>query len=941
MGFFEDRDDVGPPPEQFRFGREGGFRSPFPLKWVGLAAGLIIFFIAANILKSLYVDILWFDSVSGADGDSYAGVFRRQIIAQVSLFFIGTFVTGVVLGLNIWLARRFAPRGPEESFIEDVDPVAIRRLVIVALIAGTLFLAVVFGAVAAGAWETILSWRNAVPFGVEDPAFNRDISFYLFDLPAYHFIRGWVLALLIVSGLAAGSVYLLSFSLQGFELRVPRGMRIHLSILGGLALATIALGTLLSVFDLASEPSGIVTGATFADINARVPVRYALVVIGLFAGLATIINGIVSNGWRVPAFAVGLWIIVSIFGGFAYPAFVQSFNVDPNELEKEEQFIARNIEFTRLAWGLDKVEVDDRFEAAEAVTQEEIDANPATIRNIRLLDARPTKNTLNQIQSIRPLYTFTDVDVDRYVIDGSLRQVMLAPRELNLAQAAAQTGSGWTQERLQFTHGYGAVVLPVNTVTAEGLPTFFTQDIPPAPADSPVPLTEDGARIYFGELTNHYVLVKTGVEEFDYPSGDATVDTTYEPDRGIAIGNFLRRFVLAWELGDRNLLISGQLDSDSRLLMDRSLNQRIRRIAPFLSLDADPYIVIELGQIFWIQDAYTTSGNFPYSQRLGGINYIRNSVKIVVDAITGDTTFYLVDPNDPVAATWAKIFPDLFTPDSEMPDYIRVHLRYPEDLFFLQARQYLAYHITDPGVFFKQEDLWNIPTEKFRAQEQPVEPYYVVMTLPGEETEEFTLILPFTPRNRQNAIAWLAGRSDGEHLGKLRAYRFPTDDIVFGPAQIEARIDQDTGISQQLTLWDQSGSEVIRGNLLMIPIGNSFLYIEPIYLQASTSRLPELQRVVVANGDRIAMEPTFQQALDVVFGRRASTLPGAGGILEPPSTTTTPDGGDGGDGDGGGTVPAGDLGTLVDAATDAADAAQGELDRLRAILREIGALQDQ
>ena len=521
--------------------------------------------------------------------------------------------------------------------------------------------------------------------------------------------------------------------------------------------------------------------------------------------------------------------------------------------------------------------------------------------------------------------------MDRYVLDGELRQVMLSPRELDISRAQERN---WTRERLQLTHGFGAVVAPVNEVLEEGLPDFITGDIPPV--SDQLELTIEGSRIYFGEQTNQYVIVNSNEPEFDYPLGDANAETFYEPDRGIELSSFARRFALAWELGDTNLLISGQIQSDSRLLMNRNIQQRIDKVAPFLVLDADPYIVIIDGQLQWIQSAYTVSSRFPYSQSSrGSINYIRDSVKIVVDAITGDMTFYLIDADDPVAATWAKIFPDLFTDESEMPQAIREHLRYPLDMFSLQAELYLRYHITSPDVFFIGEDVWNIPTERFRQQEQPVEPYYVLMTLPTEEVGaaeelEFALILPFTPRNRQNTVAWLAGRSDGDNYGTLRAYRFPTDDLVFGPAQIEARIDQNPGISQQITLWDQAGSEVIRGNLLMIPIGQSFLFVEPIYLQAENSRLPELVRVVVANGNAIAMEPTFDRALDVILGRRRSSLPGAGdfggGVVTPDPTATPVPGSD---------TPGGTLSELLQDARNAADDAEADLDRLRALLDAI------
>ena len=880
MGFFDDRDDASPPPDPFNLENRGQFRSPIGLRWIILGAAVLVFFVVLVNFKSIYVDWLWFDSIGPNQADSYLDVFQTIIGAKVLLFVIGTAISGVIIGVNIWLARRLAPEGAEESFIEEIDAQAIRRIVGVVLIAATLFLAVIFGSVAGGAWETVLLWQNGVSFGVDDPQFDRDISFFLFDLPFYHLVQGWVLALVVVSAAGAGAVYGLTLSLQRFELNITRGMRIHLSVLVGLALLVFTAGTWLGIFDLASAPGGIVAGATYTDVNARVPVRYILIALGAVAGVTVIVNAFLFSGYRAPILTLGLWVFAGVLGGAIYPAYVQRFQVDPNELDRETEFIARNIEMTRLAWDLEDI-VELNFPAEPAVTLAEIEANPATIDNVRLLDTRPLRDTFNQLQSLRPFYFFNDVDVDRYTIDGVLTQVMVSARELDISRAQAN----WTRERLVLTHGYGAVVAPVNKVTAQGEPELLTKDIPPVGDE--IPIATETAQIYFGEITNHYVIVKTNVDEFDYPVGETFATTRYEPDRGIKLSSYLTRFVLFWELGDTNLLISGQIDSSSRLLMKRSLSERIDAIAPFLTLDRDPYVVVDGERLIWIQDAYTTADNFPYSQSQAGINYIRNSVKITVDAITGDTTFYLIDEQEPVVATWAKIFPDLFTPLDDMPASIREHLRYPEDLFFRQAGIYLRYHITDPVVFFAGEDLWGIPTEKFRAQEQPVEPYYVIMTLPDEEQEEFTLILPFTPRGKQNTVAWFAGRSDGDALGELRAYRFPTDDLVLGPAQIEAKIDQDPGISQQLTLWDQSGSEVIRGNLLMIPIGDSFLYVEPIYLQAETSRFPELKRVVVATGTedsfRIAMEPQFEDALDVLFGLRASTLPGAAAFVPPTS----------------------------------------------------------
>lgn len=927
MGFFEDRGDLGPPPDPFRIDRgRDRFRSPpRMLRWVALGAAILVLIIVLTVLKSIYVDVLWFDSVG------FTGVYRRAIVARVVLFLLGAAVSAAVIGGNIWLARRLAPEAPEESFIEDVDPQAIRRIGAVLMVASTIFLALIFGSALGGAWQTILTWLNGVSFGETDPQFGRDISFYLFDLPAYHHFQSWLLGLAIVSLLAAGAVYALTFALQRFVLNLTRPVRIHLSILLGVVLLLIAAGIWLGVFDLVSASGGIVDGATYTDIHARLPARYVLMVLAAFAGAAVIVSAFLETSYRVPAVALGAVAVAGLLGGAIYPSIVQSVQVRPNELEKEAPYIERNIRFTRLAYGLDAVE-ETNFPAQVALDGQDIDENTATVKNVRVWDPVPLLDTFNQIQSIRPYYVFNDIDVDRYLLEGDVeQQVMMGVRELDISRVEAN----WTRERLQLTHGFGAVITPVNESRDEGLPVLLTRDIPPVGDE--IPISIEGARVYFGERTNHYVVVRTKVPEFDYPQGEGNAETRYEPDRGIRLSSIFRRAALAWELGDVNVLISGQIDSDSRLLMHRSLSDRIRKVAPFLELDADPYVVTLDGHLFWVQDGYTTSASFPYSQHRGGTNYIRNSVKIVTDAVTGDMTFYLMEPGDPIAATWAKIFPGLFVPRSELPEGLARHLRYPEDMFRVQADLYLRYHITDPEVFFVGEDVWNIPMQRVGTRDLPLEPYYLNMKLPGEADEEFVIVMPFTPRNKQNTVGWLAGRSDPGQYGKLRAYRFPTDTLVYGPAQIEARIDQTPGISQQLSLWNQSGSSVIRGNLFMIPIAESFLFVEPMYLQAENSRLPELKRVVVANGNEIAMEPTFEQALDVVLGRRASSLPGAGDIVVPPpgatptpappaaTGTPTPSA----------TLTPGDLQSLIDQAREASDAAQSELDRLRGLLDDI------
>ena len=924
LGFFDNRERGGdntPPPFDLNTSRNTQFPIPNRILVIGVV-GLILL-IVLSVLKGFYVDLLWFDSVG------YDSVFWKSITAKTLLFLVGLFISILVLGTNIWLARKLSPQGPEQSFIEEIDVSALRKVVSVILIAATLLLAVIFGSVAGSSWQTILAWINGIDFaGRTDPQFGRNISFYMFQLPAYQMIQGWFLSLIVMSVLGSVAVYGLSISLQGFQLQITRGMRIHLSVLVGLIFILISIGTYLSIFELVLSEGGIIFGATYTDINAVLPARYVVVALALFAGLVTIANGFLSNnGYKLPLFAFSIWVIAGIVGGAIYPNFVQSFQVAPNEREREVSYIQRNIEATRYAYGLEEITNND-FPAEQSVTIEAIEANPKTLDNIRLLDPRPLRDTFNQVQAIRQFYEFTDVDVDRYVVNGEPRQVMLSARELDISGAQQRN---WTQERLQLTHGFGAVVAPVNKVIDEGLPDFITKDIPPASEE--IELSIEGSRLYFGEITDQYVIVNSNEVEFDYPLGEGNAETSYEADRGIKLSSFGRKLALAWDLGDTNILISSQINSDSRLLLHRNIKDRISQVAPFLILDRDPYIVIIDGQLKWIQSAYTTSNRYPYSQPRGNVNYIRDSVKIVVDAVTGDMTFYLIDEEDPVAGTWAKIFPELFTPNASMPSSIRDHLRYPLDMFSLQSNLYLRYHITDPNVFFIGEDFWNIPTERFFQQEQPVEPYYVLMTLPQvekvdnvtQENLEFSLIMPFTPRNRQNTVAWLAGRSDGADYGSLVAYRFPTDDLVFGPAQIEARIDQNPGISQQITLWDQAGSEVIRGNLLMIPIGQSFLFVEPIYLQADTSRLPELVRVVVANGNAIAMERTFEEALDVVLGRTSSSLPEdnvIGGISSDNSQKETSD-----------IKPvSGDTNQLIEQARESLEDVESELSKLKRVI---------
>ncbi len=887
MSFFEtfrrgDQEPLGPPPPPFRFGVRPGRPGGGLARWIAAGVVLVILYIVLNIGKGIYADWLWFDA------EGYGSVYSKQIITKIWLFFAGA---GVFLAFflgNLLLALRLMRRPEGAPRIIAIDEAGLRRIILVGIIAASLFLAVIFGSLAGGKWDTILLYLNGQSFGETEPAFNRDIGFYVFSLPALRFIQGWALGAAIVTTLAVAGAYVLRSGvatagrlLGGAPFELTTGIRAHLSGLVVIIIGLFVWRYWLGIFNLNYSTRGPVFGATYTDLHAQVPVIYVLMALASLTALLIMANVFLRRGLWLPLGSVVLWVLAAIVGGLIYPATVQRFEVNPNELSKERPYIERNIEQTRRAYGLDRI-VESNFPAEEAVTAEEVAASPQTVDNMRLWDPRPLRDTFNQIQALRQLYEFNDVDVDRYVIDGQYRQVMLAARELN-TDRLPEDARGWVNKRLQFTHGYGLAMSPVNVVTEEGLPELFLQDIPPKGL-----LEIERPEIYFGEKTDTYVVVNSEEEEFDYPLETTSVYASYEGGGGIRLNSFWRRFTYAWEFGDPNIMISGQITGDSRLLYRRQVPDRVSTIAPFLRLDSDPYLVVADGRLFWIQDAYTVSDRYPYSQPYqGDFNYIRNSVKAVVDAYNGEVTLYIAEPEDPIVQTWDAIFPDLFTPIEEMPDSLRDHIRYPEDLFSVQAEIYRTYHMVEPQLFYNKEDLWNIPNELFFESQQPLEPYYLITRVPGEAREEFVLILPFTPKNRDNTNAWLAARSDGEHYGSLISFRFPKDRLVFGPAQIEARINQDSKIAEQFTLWSRSGSQVLRGNLLMIPIGRSNLYVEPVFLQSQTSQLPELRRVVVANGNQIAMEATLEDSLAVIFGERAPTTPE---VVLPPEGVEPTDG---------------------------------------------------
>ncbi|MBI4310583.1 MAG: UPF0182 family protein [Chloroflexi bacterium] len=851
------------------------------LKWGVVFFAIVLAIFGINFARNVYTDWLWFSSVGFLD------VLTTVLGAKVLLFLAGAAAFGLFLGANLWVVRR-SSRGESVLPLPAETIQWLDRFLLLSMVLGAIVISIFFGVSASSHWEPVLRLANSTPFGVADPVFNKDIAFYVFTYPVLRFIQGWLLTAFLVALFVVAVTYLAHAAFRGAPLGVPPRMRAHLAVLGALAFFALAGSHFFDRYHLLFSKNGAVVGATYADVHARMVMLVLIAALAVAAGamlLATISPRLQGRrGNRLIIGAIGLWLGGLFLGGQLYPAAVQRITVEPNELEKERPYIERNIQLTRAAFALDRIE--ERSYDYQEANLEDINANEETVRNVRLWDPRPLMDTYNQIQHLRLYYQFGDVDVDRYVVDGRYRQVLVGARELAPENLPADARN-WVNLRLQYTHGYGAAASPVTEFTAEGRPTFLVQDIPPAGK-----LAVTRPEIYFGENTEGYVIANSQQPEFDHPTQeDLPVYVQYQGQGGVALSSFARRLAYAWQFADINLLISDRVSPESKLQYRRQIQERIAVVAPFLMLDRDPYLVIaEDGRLVWIQDAYTISDRYPYSVSFTSafsgdtFNYVRNSVKIVTDAYHGTIDFYIADPTDPVVRSYAGIFPTLFKPLEEMPQDLRAHLRYPEDMFTFQAQSYLKYHVTDATRFFNNEDLWSIPLEIFGSEQQPVVPYYVIMRLPGETKPEFVLILPFTPLEKPNMVGWLSARMDGEHYGKLLAFRFPGGAQIDGPIQIEARINNDTIISQQFTLWNQQGSQVIRGNLLVIPLGDSVLYVEPIYLQSEGVRLPELKRVILATSRRVVMEPSLDVALGSLFGRVTPTEPTGPGAQPPPGT---------------------------------------------------------
>jgi uncharacterized membrane protein (UPF0182 family) len=866
-------------------------------KGISLLVVLVVAVILViTVFAGFIIDYLWFSSLN------YAGVFWTILSAKFWYFLLFTIAGFGLLFGNFFVAYRFSRKegrltegaslisfdfGEYTESLKQLAGGGAKKIKLLSFLAAAI-IAILTGLTMAPQWEQFLRYFNSVPFGKTDPIFGHDIGFYVFSVPVYKLFRGWLLSLIVFSFVGSGLIYWLSGMFRILERSVSfsKTVKVHLYTLIAIGLLLKVWDYRLQMYDLLYSRQGLVFGAGYTDYYIQRLGLWILLIYMLALAIFTI-SGIFSSKNRAIALVVALILVIPlviVLQGFL-PGIVQQMIVKPNELTKEEPFIKNNITMTNEAYGLSNILVKP-FPAENELTLDAMKKNEETVHNIRLWDAPPLLSTYQQIQAIRTYYTFHNVDVDRYTINGQVRQVMLAPRELERVKLPAQAQT-WVNTRLTFTHGYGMIMNPVNNVTSEGLPELFIQDIPPITS---VGLTIQNPAIYYGERgsesqnptpgnpggtssvadTSDYVIVRTNNPEFDYPAGDENKYATYNGIGGVWMGSLFRRLLFAWGFREMNILLTSATTAESRIMFRRDIQERIRHIAPFIELDRDPYIVLSEGRLFWMQDAYTFSNKYPYAEPVSykrkSINYIRNSLKIVVDAYNGNVDFYIVDQADPLIQTYRKIFPGLFKDFEDMPGDLKSHIRYPQDLFHIQMLLYSTYHMKDPKVFYNKEDLWTIPKEKYGNQTIPVEPYYMQMKLPGEKALEFILMIPLTPNNKDNMIAWLAARCDGNHYGELLVYKFPKEKLIYGPSQIEARIDQDTIISQQFSLWDQRGSSIIRGNLLVIPVENSILYIEPVYLKAEQRELPELKRVIVSYGGEVVMGMNLQEAIETVFG---------------------------------------------------------------------------
>ena len=853
-------------------------------QFLPLALTLVLLLIFSETLVHLLTESWWFSAIG------FEAVFWTRLKWQASIWGLTFGGYAAFLWGNYLIAQRLTRDRPYvalQRYSASISFTQAQRLPQLGAALFILVLALFAALTSALAWETILKFLNPTAFEVADPIFQQDVGFYLFKLPFYQGLQQGLLGLLLWSLALSTAVYALKGEIRperGWKYFLTGHAKAHLCMLLAMIAVAVAARFVLERYNLLYSPTGAVFGAGYTDVHARLQAYWmmgfvTLAVAGLF------IISLWRSGFSLPIVGIVLYLLVLLSVNGVYPWFQQRFIVEPNELEKERPYIANNIEFTRQAYGLGEVQTEP-FPAEEALDAAALQRNQVTLRNIRLWDYRPLLDTYRQLQEIRLYYRFLDVDVDRYLLNGDYRQVALSAREIayGLLDSAAQT---WVNQRLKFTHGYGLVMSPVNRVTSEGQPELFIKNIPP---ESTVDLAVDQPRIYYGEDPDlSYIFTGTNTDEFDYPQGDENALYRYDGEGGVPIGSWPKRLAYAYDLGSLKVLISGYFTPTSRIHYYRRVQERIRHVAPFLTLDRDPYLAIINGRLQWIVDAYTSSNRYPYSQPIIGstrdsrdvarnlplagqrTNYVRDSVKVLLDAYDGALRFFAIDESDPVLTTYRTIFPTLFEAASALPAEVNAHLRYPIDLFLAQAQMYRAYHMANPDVFYNREDLWQFPTQVYENDTVRMDPYYVIMQLPGADEPEFIQIVPFTPPRKDNMVAWIAGRSNGDVYGRLLLYEFPKQELIYGPRQIEARIDQTPEISAQLTLWNQQGSSVIRGDLLVIPIEESLLYVEPVYLRAEQAKLPELRRVIMAYGNQVVMRETLEACFDAIFGEGSAS----------------------------------------------------------------------
>jgi len=826
--------------------------------WIAVAAAISLLILSAKA-AGLVEEWLWMRQLG------YVEIFWRLLSIQAGLVGI---IFGCVL-LCFWINLRCVARILGYDSVRIQETWVSGRLTSLASWFGAAVPASVFALLYYPQWDTYLRFRWGGMFGEIDPIFQLDLGFYLFRLPFYQLIQNGITSLTVLLLLVIMAAYAyfgaVHFEEGGQRLYIHprRALITHVSIIFLLVVLSLGWGFYLDRYELLTSSRGVVFGIGYTDDHVTMTALWTMLLSSLVLGLIIFVN-LFTSRVRTSIAAVGIYVALYVVMLVLLPGLVQKYKVAPNELELETPYLKHNISFTRKAFHLDGIS-EKTYPALRDLTADEIANSRETIDNIRLWDWRPILETYRQTQEIRLYYQFYGVDVDRYRTEDGYHQVMLSAREL--ASKLPEKARTWVNQYLQFTHGYGLVMNFVSKKGEEGLPQYIIEDIPPV---SLYHLNVSRPALYYGEKTPGYRIVNTKVKEFDYPKGDKNVYTNYQGTGGIPLDSLWKRVLFAWTRSDINLLLTSYLGQESRIQLWRRVQERVAKIAPFLQLDSDPYLVLSEGKLYWIQDSYTVSDRFPYSESYGGslskLNYVRNSVKVVVDAYEGSVTFFVVDPEEPVLRCYRQAFPGVFRDLTQMPEDLKAHLRYPEDLFIIQADMYRTYHMTDPQVFYNQEDLWAFPQEKYAGAAQEMRPYYILMRLPDTRELQYLLMTPFTPNNRDNMVAWMAAKCDFPQYGRVLVYQLPKERLTFGPIQVEAMIDQNTLISEQLSLWDQRGSRVIRGNLIIIPIENAFLYVEPVYLTAEGANIPQLKRVIVVSGNRVVMASTLHKAIEAVFG---------------------------------------------------------------------------